>query len=649
MREVAASVTASPAELEHIFSPHVLPADVLLSVVLPGELSFLLAHGLTLTQLESVYALSLEQNIAFEKVLFALELIEPDLYYRAVAQELEVPFLKDFTVSSLARYPESILAGLVPLHHATIRFIMAPQGDMLSRLLARKRSIKDKPSIAMTTPDLLREGVMMTKASLIAKQASYALVEALPHQSAKDGLYPSQRLSLMAILMLVMIALAFARTITFVVLGLMSSILFLGMIGLRLGALMQKPGMSTNALSLAQQDADLPIYTIIVPLYREKRVLSRLIKALKNIDYPKSKLDIKLVIEQDDLETAQALNEASLPFYFEIVTAPDGRPRTKPRALNVALPLARGKYVVVYDAEDIPDADQLRKAVASFERLPSSTMCLQAHLAIDNSQDSWLTRFFALEYAALFDVINPGLASLGQPVLLGGTSNHFRTRDLQALYGWDAWNVTEDADLGIRIAMQGGSVADLSSTTFEEAPRFLTSWMKQRARWMKGYMQVCITHSRHPLQALRDLGGQRFAGAVALTFGTVLTALMYPFCFFLSMFWAYQGTFWTYTSTGEQIGSGLAVCVFLGGFIAMIGPACLALSRRKLWHLMFFVPFLPFYYILVSIAAWWGLVELIVAPFQWNKTEHGLAKQGFAKTTASSTGLSRPVPVDDPD
>ena len=206
-------------------------------------------------------------------------------------------------------------------------------------------------------------------------------------------------------------------------------------------------------------------------------------------DYPRGKLDIKLVIEHDDRATRLAIVALDLPAIYEIVVAPIGWPRTKPRALNIALPLVRGELLVIFDAEDAPAPGQLREAAERFLRAPRELACLQARLAIDNIEDSWLTRLFAIEYAVLFDVLNPGLAGLGLPLPLGGSSNHFRTEVLREVCGWDAWNVTEDADLGLRLARFGYGVGILPSSTQEEAPAFIDAWLRQRRRWSKGWMR----------------------------------------------------------------------------------------------------------------------------------------------------------------
>ena len=263
-------------------------------------------------------------------------------------------------------------------------------------------------------------------------------------------------------------------------------------------------------------DKDLPVYTIVAPLYRETEVARKLLAALERLDYPRAKLDVKFVVEADDPQTRLALEACDLPVWCEIIVAPPGAPRTKPRALNVALPVARGELLTIYDAEDEPDPDQLRRAAGRFALAAPDMACLQARLAIDNSGDSWLAALFALEYAALFDVVNPGIAALGLPMPLGGTSNHFRVDVLRELRGWDAWNVTEDADLGMRLARAGYRVETLASTTHEEAPVTMRAWLAQRRRWQKGWAQTLVTMSKHPLRLARDMGIARASAALAI-------------------------------------------------------------------------------------------------------------------------------------
>ena len=242
----------------------------------------------------------------------------------------------------------------------------------------------------------------------------------------------------------------------------------------------------------------LPVYTILVPLYREAKVLPQLARALSALDYPLDCLDIKFVVEEDDRETCAAAEALAAQGPFEVLHVPTSLPRTKPKACNYALRFARGEYLVIYDAEDRPEADQLRKAVASFRKASPETVCFQARLAIYNADDGWLARMFALDYTVWFKALLPELDKLGVPMPLGGTSNHFRTAILRAAGGWDPFNVTEDADLGIRLAQLGYRVSMLDSTTFEEAPARLGPWLRQRSRWLKGYMQTWLVHVREP-------------------------------------------------------------------------------------------------------------------------------------------------------
>jgi cellulose synthase/poly-beta-1,6-N-acetylglucosamine synthase-like glycosyltransferase len=233
----------------------------------------------------------------------------------------------------------------------------------------------------------------------------------------------------------------------------------------------------------------LPVYTLVIALYREAAVAKRLIEALQKLTYPREKLDVKLVLEPDDHETQSALAEMKLHAPFEIIIAPNVGPRTKPKALNAALPYARGSYIAVYDAEDCPEPDQLRLALEAFAADDARLACVQARLTIDNTSDSWLTRLFTAEYAGLFDVFLPGLAAWRLPLPLGGSSNHFRTAVLRKIGAWDPYNLTEDADLGMRLARLGYRTAVIQSTTYEEAPAHLRSWLHQRTRWFKGWVR----------------------------------------------------------------------------------------------------------------------------------------------------------------
>ncbi|PNG26433.1 hypothetical protein CR492_08500 [Methylocella silvestris] len=350
---------------------------------------------------------------------------------------------------------------------------------------------------------------------------------------------------------------------------------------------------------------------------------------------------MKLVIEEDDESTRQALEALDLPPIYEIVVAPHGWPRTKPRALNIALSLVAGAYVAIFDAEDIPAPRQLRDAAERFLRAPPQTACLQAQLAIDNVEDSWLTRLFAIEYAGLFDVLTHGLAGLRLPIPLGGTSNHFRTDVLRQICGWDPWNVTEDADLGLRLNRLGYHSETLVSTTSEEAPAELKAWLTQRRRWSKGWMQTFITLSRNPAALRREVGWSGVAVYALMMINLVVGPLLWPLLTGVTILdlarfgaprpdgivSAVAATLW------------LSVAAFGAGSIVWI--ALLGMKRRKLLRLWLFLPLLAPYYLLISAASWAALYDLIMRPFHWHKTEHGLARSSWNKSQALAVATAR--------
>lgn len=373
--------------------------------------------------------------------------------------------------------------------------------------------------------------------------------------------------------------------------------------------------------------ARLPRYSVLVPLYREGAIVGQLVERLGALDYPPDRLEILLIVEADDRETIDALGRLDMPATMQRLTLPDGQPRTKPRALNAALDFASGDLLVVYDAEDQPDPDQLRRAADAFAEADSRTVCLQARIAIANSADCWLTRRFAIEYAALFDCIKAGSARLGWPVPLGGTSNHFRSTILRRIGGWDAWNVTEDADLGIRLARFGYLVDDLASTTWEEAPNRLGNWLNQRTRWLKGWFQTVLVHARQPRQLIGELGGFEALVLAAIAFSTLVGALLYPF---------FAGAVILRLTSGIPLGAGPgwliladAIILFSFGVVLILEsvPALLALERRRARHLAPFIVLAPVTQLLVTVAAWRALVDLVVKPFHWHKTRHGLARR----------------------
>ena len=378
------------------------------------------------------------------------------------------------------------------------------------------------------------------------------------------------------------------------------------------------------ARPIGMSDDDLPIYTIICALYREANVVNNLVAAIRALDYPPEKLDVKFVVEADDLETRRAIAQLELGPPFEIITAPSVGPRTKPKALNVALPFARGSFTVVYDAEDVPERDQLRRALEMFAASDKRLACVQASLTIDNTTDSWLARMFTAAYAGQFDALLPGLASLHLPLPLGGSSNHFRTVALRRIGGWDPYNVTEDADLGIRLCRLGYRSAVLSSATYEEAPAYFGPWLRQRTRWYKGWMQTWLVHMREPGRLVRELS---LPGALAFQLFlacNVLSALTHPV--FMAALCYSLLTLPSWQAIGTMDAAPVFVATFFCGYASTITIDLIGLGRRRLLGHAWVLVLTPLYWFLLSIAAWRALYQLLCDPLRWEKTAHGLAK-----------------------
>ncbi|MCH7493664.1 glycosyltransferase [bacterium] len=372
------------------------------------------------------------------------------------------------------------------------------------------------------------------------------------------------------------------------------------------------------------RERNLPYYTILVPVYKEAKVIPQMVRALERLDYPRSKLDVKFLFEADDVETLEAAKAAKPPGYVNLLVVPQGVPQTKPRAANWGLRFARGRIVTIFDAEDVPDADMLKKVVVAFRKSPPNILAFQASLNFYNTDDNFLTRMFTLEYAAWFDYMLPGLEALGGPIPLGGTSNHFRTDALRALGEWDPYNVTEDADLGIRAAAMGWGIRTINSTTFEEANKSLKNWITQRTRWIMGYIITYIVHMRHPIKLLRRLGLKRFLIFQAFVAGTFTIFLLNPILLLVFLGWVAGSASGIYNALPPLAVYAGSANFLIGNFIG-IYMSILAVFRRRLYHLTFWALLVPIYWVLHSVAAYRALVMMVKNPYHWEKTEHGLS------------------------
>ena len=367
-----------------------------------------------------------------------------------------------------------------------------------------------------------------------------------------------------------------------------------------------------------------PVVSILVPLYRETDIAARLLARLDRLEYPRALLDICLVTEEADIATRRMLRRAALPPHMRVIVVPDGPIRTKPRALNFALDFCRGSIVGVYDAEDAPDPQQISDVVQRFANSDRRLACVQGVLDFYNAGTNWLSRCFTLEYAVWFRVVLPGFSRLGIPVPLGGTTVFFRREILERLGAWDAHNVTEDADLGIRLARHGYRTELIASVTREEANCRAWPWIRQRSRWLKGYAMTYRVHMRDPAALWRDLGPRGFLGFQALFLGTLLGFVTAPV---LLSFWA-VALGWPHPAAAV-FPPGL-LRGFMAGFVLAelisMGVGLLAAVLRGSPGLGGWAPTLHFYFPLASVAAFKALYELLRAPFYWDKTAHGIGE-----------------------
>lgn len=426
-----------------------------------------------------------------------------------------------------------------------------------------------------------------------------------------------------------------AWTISMITLGYMTH-LVLDVI-LAIGAI-RNPGEEhiDEAMIEALKDADWPPYTILCPLYKEAQVVAQFVKSMRAIDYPANKLQILFLTEEDDVETRKAILALHLPPHFEVLTVPDGSPRTKPRACNYGLVEATGQYVVIYDAEDAPDPLQLKKAMLTFANHGPELACVQAKLNFYNPRQNLLTRWFTAEYSLWFDLILPGLQKMKLAIPLGGTSNHFPSQTLRALGGWDAFNVTEDCDLGLRLSWFRLNTIVVDSTTYEEANSNVKNWIRQRSRWIKGYMQTYLVHMREPMHYIRYKRLRELFSLQVVIGGKTAIMLINPLMWLLlalSLLFRQQVASAFGTLFPAPILFIGIITLFLGnffyGFIYLLG--CM---KREQFSLVKWMLLIPAYWFLASVAAYMALYELFTRPHYWQKTVHGLYLNNTAETSS---------------
>jgi glycosyltransferase XagB len=599
---------------------------------LPPDLAFLEPFGVPRAALMGAAARAAFEGTDGRSVLIAEGAVSEAFYYLALALHLDVPFEGAWPRLAAHRDASDALArGAVRLAEEEAGWLVAPDRAAIRALLGARSLGLAMPRITIAAPSHFAALVCHRHRERIARRASRALPDVAPRLSACGALPFLGMVALATGLFALIGGILAGSHLECDVLG----VIFLAGIVFRLWACARGVARQTTDEAEPIPKQALPTYSILVPLHDEAEMVPPLVASLAALDYPCAKREVLFLIEPEDTATREALLAQRLPAGFRIVNLPPGAPRTKPRALNVGQLLARGELVTIYDAEDRPEPDQLRRAAARFADAPEILACLQARLAISNGAEGLLASLFAIEYAVLFDVFNAGLARLGLPIPLGGTSNHFRAAALRAVGGWDAWNVTEDADLGLRLARFGYAIDVLASTTFEEAPERFGLWLKQRRRWTKGWMQTLVVLARDLPDVVRDLGARR-ALVVALLLTNLVTGPLLTPVFLALVVWhlARDGVPAPH-AIGGMLETLLAVMVIAVGGLGTLWQAWLGARRRGLRGWISLPAMLP-YQLVIAAASWLGLYDLLRRPHHWHKTPHGAAARRRVRRPASA-------------
>jgi glycosyltransferase XagB len=615
-----------------------------------------------------------ETGARIGRILQAAELVHRLDLHRVLGEQWGLEFidlLRAPVDEELVRCfdPEKLLAeGWIPVGREGERLVIAtcePPTDRLLDSLREHLGGLESMVLRSTTPLDIERTVAHCFREHIARHSTERLLTRRPELSAAGGFSRGQKLWVALLLMMTAIGAMLNWQYTASAFVAVANVTFLCAVSFKLVACLvgavagprkaddevgqDDSSLPADAPRVGRDDRRLPHYTVLVPAYREANVIGGLMANLAALDYPVEKLEILVLLESDDEETIAAARAARPPSTVRLVVVPDAQPKTKPKACNVGLFLARGELLVIYDAEDRPEPQQLRKAVAAFERAGEQTVCVQARLRYWNDATNLLTRMFALEYGYWFGTMLPGLDRLRLPIPLGGTSNHFRVEALRTLVGWDPHNVTEDADLGLRAAVEGYRVGVIDSDTEEEACAEVRPWIRQRTRWIKGYMQTALVHTRSPRRLVRQVGLRDTFGFLLLIAGTPLTFLLAPVMWVGTAAWyafgephlplVNSGVFWTIALINLIAGNGVMIALNLLGAVRCQG-----------WRSAPYALLNPFYWVLHSIAAWRALVQLIRNPFYWEKTPHGLdhgvpGRPGLGEVLeAGAVGGHTPVP-----
>ncbi len=593
----------------------------------------------------------------------------PEGFFRDLASKLGLPYLETSEAKKfISKSKKSELTEALPCQMA-IKYLIVPL-----------QSCKSKAVIAASNPlnkqcNLMLQylyGTWQNKIYVVSsrtidwaieyiflkvqkQEATTALCKSVPEQSANKVLFKRQKYTIAIVVLATALALLLNPVYTFAIIFSAVAISYFVINPIKIYTSLlgfkgpRERARITEGELLWVLDEDLPVYTILVPVYKEAKVLPQILKNIYKLNYPKNKLDVKILMEEKDHETLSEARKIGLfgsptKFIegipngeygnflkiFDPVVVPCGKITTKPRACNYGLMRAMGELCVIYDAEDNPEPNQLKKAAIVFLRTGENIVCLQSKLNFYNKNENLLTKWFSIEYSYWYEFYLPGLDWINAPIPLGGTSNHFRIKKLEELGRWDPYNMTEDADLGLRIARKTVKTQMIESTTLEEATISVKSWIRQRSRWYKGHVQTYLVHMRYPRKLLKDLGLKKFI-KFQLTFGgSIFVPIINPILWAITALtliapWLFNLSLPSYIQT---------ICVFnlFFGNITYIALYVIASVKLKSYRSILHSLTMPLYWVLLSIASCRGLIQLIRKPFYWDKTTHGISTPKTLKT-----------------
>lgn len=614
-----------------------------------GEL-LILNREITREQLDKAISFQKRSGGKLGDIMLSLEIVSRDVLYKYIAKQfqmgsagenIEIQGLNSISFEIAKKYNVALIKRLED------RYIVAT-AEILDNVAIGNIEKHLDMNIEQVLTSQFSIDEYWTK--IYGAELAYESINKLkldqPENSASITFTKKQKVIILVITMIIILGAILKPLMVFITISVLIQLLYFVLSFYKTMILMKGINKDSQIRITKEEleaidERDLPIYTILIPLYKEKEILKDIVKNIDSMDYPKAKLDVRLLLEEDDKETIKAARAMKLPSCFTTLVVPTSIPKTKPKACNYGLIRARGEYVVIYDAEDRPSPDQLKKVYLTFAKESEECICVQCKLNYFNSSQNILTNWFTEEYSMWFELLLPGVVQLKIPVPLGGTSNHFKLSKLKQVGAWDPYNVTEDADLGVRLYKTSNTTVVLDSITWEEATSSSGNWIRQRSRWIKGYMQTWLVHMRSPIKLFKEIGFRGFFGFQAMLLSSSLLPLINPFLWVLMIIWYANHAYWV-PILFPGIIAYLALILFIVGnffftFMHMSGIYWVICEMERThkdeevfsYSMVKYSLLTPGYWVLHSIAAYKALKQLVVNPFHWEKTVHGMTDKKY--------------------